>query len=81
MKWEWETHVKPRLITGLETFTSGVDETASSLFHSMCSFLSEEQTLTLLRFFREKERYEGVGVRVRVECRLLWRKFQGYCLA
>lgn len=63
LKWCWRRRVRHSLITELEAFTSGTDEAASALLHTMLSFLTEEQTLTLLRFFREKERYEGVDVK------------------
>ena len=63
LKWCWRRRVRRSLITELEAFTSGTDEAASALLHTMLSFLTEEQTLTLLRFFREKERYEGVDVK------------------
>ena len=61
LKWRREWRVRRSLINELEAFTSGTDEVASSLVRTMGSFLSEEQMLTLLRFFRQKERYEGVG--------------------
>ena len=61
LKWGCGESVRSSLINELESFTSHTDDIASSLFHSLSSFLSEQQLVTLVRFFVDKEQYAGVG--------------------